>query len=91
MNKALRTRFPLPSNEKELRAAIQGICAEFGQLANIHILPASDLDGLQCTCFIRLDDSAAQSALRSRHHVLIFDSDLGFFADVAENWTGPRM
>lgn len=91
MNAALRTRFALPANEQELRTAIEGICAEFGSIAYLKILPASQLARFQCACFVRLEPPEAHEALSSMLDVHAFNGDAGFFADVAEDWTGPTM
>jgi hypothetical protein len=91
MTEALRNGFTPFLNEQSLRSAIVSVCAKFGSVTHLEILPAKFGPDLQCACFLRLDSAAAQIALRSKFNVLEIDGKLAFFADVDERWTGPRM
>ena len=91
MTKALRDNFPPFQNEKSLRSAIQSVCAKFGRVSHLEILPAKLGPNPQCACFLRLDSASAQIALRSKLTVVEFDGTLAFFADVDERWTGTMM
>jgi hypothetical protein len=89
MNNALKSRFPPFRDERSLRQAIESVCAEFGKLASLTILPASRAVGLQCTCLLRLEPAAANDRLRSRFQVIDYGSELLFFVEVHDEWTGP--
>ena len=91
MNAALKARFAPFTNEQSLRSAIELVCAEFGSVTYLKILPASRRAGLACACFFRLDSAAAEFELRSRYRVIDFAGDLHFIADVDDKWTGPIM
>jgi len=91
MTNALKNGFLPFLNEQGLRSAIESVCAEFGDVKYLEILPAKLGPNLQCACFLRLDSAAAHVALRSKLNVIEFDANLAFFADVDERWTGPRM
>lgn len=91
MNSALRERFPPFADERSLREAILSICAEFGAIRQLSILPASSGSGLQCACFLQMDTPDATAKLKARLHVTEFGDDLAFFADVGDAWTGPKM
>ena len=91
MNKALKNGYPPFRNEQDLRSAIESVCAEFGRVTYLEILPATAGPNLQCACLLRLDSMAAQAALRSKHNLVEFENDVGFLAHVDESWTGPRM
>lgn len=91
MNNALKNGFPPFLNEQSLRSAIELVCAEFGKVAHLRILPAKLGQNLQCACFLRLDSAQAEAALKSKLHVVEVDASLAFFADVDETWTGPTM
>jgi hypothetical protein len=91
MTKALKDGFPPFQDERSLRSAIESVCARFGRVAHLELLPATRRPNLQCACFVRLDSEAAQNALRSKLHVIEFDGTLGFFAELDETWTGPTM
>jgi hypothetical protein len=90
MNNALKTGFAPFRNEESLQSAIESVCAEFGKVASLSILPAARAAGLQCTCVLRLDSDAAQNELKSRFEVIDFGAELLFFAEVDDEWTGPR-
>ena len=91
MNAALKARFAPFADEQSLRSAIERVCAEFGQVTYLKILPASRRAGLACACFFRLDSAAAELELRSRFDVIDFAGDLHFIADVDDKWSGPTM
>jgi hypothetical protein len=91
MHNALEQRFPPFLNEQSLRSAIESVCADFGEVTYLKILPASGGANFHCACFLRLDSAAAEAALKSKLHVIEFAGDLHFFADVNEKWTGPTM
>ena len=94
MNKALKTRYPNLRNEKELAAAIEAICSDYGKVVHLSILPASRQPGqgsLACACFMRLSSPAAETELKHKLYVIRYLDDLCFFADVAESWSGRTM
>jgi hypothetical protein len=91
MNTALKNNFPPFPDEQSLRSAIESVCAKFGKVTSLEILPAKFGPNLQCACFLRLDSAAAQTALRAKFHVAELDTNLAFFADVEEEWTGQRL
>jgi hypothetical protein len=90
MQDALKKGFPPFLNEHSLRLAIESVCAKFGKVASLTILPAQRAVGLQCTCFLRLDSSAAENELRSRLQVIDYGADLVFFVELDEIWSGSR-
>lgn len=88
MNNALKQGFPLFMNEESLRSAIELVCADFGKVVNLKILPPTRNPDLYCcACFLRLDSAEAEAALKSKLEVVDFFGDLCFFADVDNNWT----
>ena len=91
MNNALKTGFPPFTDEQGLRSAIASVCAKFGSVKSLRILPATREEGLQCACLLRLDSPAAELALKSSLFVGEFHPDIVFMADVDEAWTGQRM
>jgi len=91
MDNALKSRFPPFRDERSLRSAIESVCAEFGTVASLIILPADRAVGLQCTCLLRLDNSEAENRLRSKFSLIDFGTDLLFFVEVDEEWTGRTM
>jgi hypothetical protein len=91
MNDALRMRFPPFIDEQSLRLAIELVCADFGRVKSLHILPAICEEGLQCACLLRLDSPTAELGLKASLQVGEFHPDIVFMADVDEGWTGPRM
>ena len=90
MNHELRTGFSPFLNQQDLRSAIESVCAKYGKVTHLDILPAQSAAGLQCTCLLRLDSSEAESKLRSKLNVISYGPDLLFFAEVDDKWTGPR-
>jgi hypothetical protein len=91
MNNELRTRFPLFLNVESLRSAIEIVCAQFGTLKYLEILPPARASGsqtLQCICLLRLDSAESEAALMSKLEVEEFGGYLVFFADVDERCTG---
>jgi hypothetical protein len=91
MINALRDGFSPFLNEQSLRSAIESVCAKFGRVTFLEILPAKLGPNLQCACFLRLDSAAAHIALRSKLNAIEFDANLAFFADVDERWTGQKL
>lgn len=94
MNNALKQGFPPFLDEPSLRSAIESVCAKFGTVKQLKILPVgreSHGGGLNCLCLLKLDSAAAENALSSELKVFTFGSDLAFFADVDERWTGRIM
>ena len=73
---------------QSLRSAIESVCAQFGRVTHLEVLPAVHRPNLQCACIVRLDSAAAQTAMRSKLDVVEIEGTLGFFADVDERWTG---
>ena len=91
MNDALKKDFPPFTDEQSLRSAIETVCAKFGSVKSLRILPATMGEGLQCACLLRLDSPAAELALKSSLHVGEFHPDIAFMADVDKAWTGQRI
>ncbi len=91
MTDALRNRFPLFLNEKNIRSAIESICAEFGKLKSLNILPATRGTSLHCACSLQFDSAAAAAALKSKYQVTEHAGELHFMVDVDERWTGRTM
>jgi hypothetical protein len=92
MNVALKNGFPPFPNKQSLRSAIESVCAKFGRVTYLDILPAKREPHLRCACFLRLDSLAAESRLRTELVVSNYDvGQIHFFANVDdENWTGPK-
>lgn len=90
MHNALKNGFPPLLNEQSLKAAIASVCAEFGNVTSLTILPAAKSVGLQCTCILKLESPEAQAKLKSKLDVIDFGADILFFVEVDDNWTGPR-
>jgi hypothetical protein len=91
MNNALTTRFSPFLDEPSLRFAIELICAEFGRVTYLNILPASRRSKLSCACFLRLDSPTAEKKLKLKLDVIEQAGYLRFDADVDEKWTGPTL
>jgi hypothetical protein len=91
MNDALRKGFPPFTDEQSLRWAIESVCAGFGSVKSLRILPATRDEGLQCACLLRLDSAAAERTLKSSLFAGEFHPDIVFMADVDETWTGQRI
>jgi len=90
MNAALKKGFPPFTDEQSLKSAIASVCAKFGSVKSLRILPATREEGLQCACLLRLDSPAAERALKASLFVGEFHPDIAFTADVDEAWTGRR-
>ena len=90
MTDALRNGFPLFLNEKSMRLAIEAICADFGKVKYLHILPAMRGGSLHCACSLRLDSAQAEAALKARFQIMEYAGELHFMVDVDERWTGPK-
>lgn len=93
MHDALKNGFPSFLNEKSLRSAIESVCAKYGTVTSLRILPPSRGPEMQlrCICFVRLDSEPAQTRLTKELDGFNFGSSLAFFADVDEKWTGSAM
>ncbi len=91
MNNALKTRFSPFVDERSLQLAIESVCAKFGRVTYLNILPASRRSTLSCTCFLRLDSPTAVKKLKSKLKVIEQAGYLRFDADVDEKWTGPTL
>ena len=94
MNNELKKRYPPFLNQESLRSAIDTICAEFGKMTYLEILPAAREPGrqtLQCICLLRLDSPASEVALMSKLEVVEFGRYLVFFADVDDRWTDTTI
>lgn len=91
MTDILRNRFPLFLNEKSLKLAVESICADFGKVRHLAILPAMRGSSLHCPCSVRLESTAAAAALKSKFEVMEYAGELHFMADVDERWTGPTL
>jgi hypothetical protein len=90
MTDALRNGFPLFLNEKSMRSAIEAICAGFGKVKSLHILPAMRGASLHCSCSLRLHSAQAEAALKARFQVMEHAGELHFMVDVDEKWTGQK-
>jgi len=84
--------FPRCCDEHSLRATIHSICAEFGRVKSLKILPATRApeSGLHCVCFLQFDSPEAGVKLASKFDVVNFGTEIAFFADVDATWTGPK-
>jgi len=91
MTDALRNGFRLFLNEQSMRSAIESICADFGKVKQLNILPATRGSSLHCACSLRLDSAAAQAALKSKYQLTEYAGELHFMAEVDEKWTGRTM
>lgn len=91
MHNLLKNGFPPFRNERALRSAIESVCAKYGEVVSLRILPPSvgPQNTRRCTCFLRLDSEPAEPRMMRELDVFNFGSSLAFFADVDENWTGP--
>ncbi len=90
MTDALRKGFPLFLNEKAMRSAIEAICADFGKVKTLNILPAMQGTSLHCACSLRLDSAQAEAALKAKFQVMEHVGELHFMVDVDERWTGRK-
>jgi hypothetical protein len=94
MNNALKSRFPLFQDERALVDAIHSVCAKYGKVKSLRVLPAARdgrEGGRQCLCLLQLDSAEAQAALRSELKVFVVDNEIAFVADVHEEWNGPSI
>jgi hypothetical protein len=91
MNNVLKSGFSAFLNEQDLRSAIGSVCAEFGKVTYLEMLPVTRVTPRQCLCFLRLDSASAEDELRRKLHINRFADDLYFFADVDDNWTRSVM
>jgi len=91
MRDALKNGYAPFVNDGDLRSAIESICSEFGSVADLKILPASLDMPPQCLCFLRLDSPTGESELLRRMQLMRLGGDIYFTAEVAEEWSGPRV
>lgn len=92
MNHALKDRLLPFQSEESLRCAIDSVCAKYGKVKTLQIVPddrVAHRRAGQCLCLLHLDPPTALAALRSELGGCIFVEGLAFFVEVAENWTGP--
>lgn len=75
-------------DERGLELAIESVCAEFGKVTYLKILPPRRGSG-RCACYLRLNSAAAEAALKSRFELTQYAGTLQFFADVDGGWAGP--
>ena len=93
MNQALKNAFRPFQDEETLRYAVDMVCAKYGKVKSLQVLPAnrdSRGGGRQCLCLLQLESARAQAALRLELKVSTHGNDVAFLADVDEKWTGPR-
>ncbi len=93
MHDTLKNGFPPFRNEQALKSAIESVCANYGKVESLRILPPScgQNDTRRCACFLRLDSDEAQTRMTRELHVFNFGTSLAFFADTDEKWTGSAM
>ena len=97
MNNALTEGFPPFKNEKALELAIASVCAKFGKVKSLRILPAKRDsqrgagNRYQCLCLLQLDSPQANHKLSLAYKTSNFANDLIFSVDVNEKWNGPSM
>lgn len=91
MTDALRNGFPLFLNEQSMRSAIESVCAEFGKVTSLTILPAMRGASFHCGCSLRLDSAAAEAALKAKLRVMEYAGEIHFMVDVDERWTGRSI
>ncbi len=93
MHDALKNGFLPFRNEQALKSAIESVCAKYGKVASLRILPpsAGPRNTRRCTCFLRLDSEPTQTRMMRKLDVFNIDSSIAFFADVDGNQTGPSM
>jgi len=89
MNQALKgSEFAPFVDERGLESAIESVCAEFGRVTYLKILPPRRGSGLRCACFLRLNSTAAEAALKSRFALTQYAGTLQFLVEVDDRWTG---
>ncbi len=93
MRNALKNSFPPFRNEESLRAAIGSVCAKYGTIKSLRILPPTrgPDNRCRCTCFLRLDTEEAQARMMKELDGFNFGEVYAFFVDVDESCTTPTM
>jgi hypothetical protein len=87
MHDALKNGFPPFLNERVLRLAIESVCAKYGKVASLRILPPSTgpRNTRRCTCFLRLNSEPGHMRMMKELEGFHFGDAFAFFADVDEN------
>jgi hypothetical protein len=91
---ALKRGFPPFLNEQSLRAAIESVCAQFGKVTHLKILPPTrhfGLNTIECECYLRLDSQTAEAMLKLTYLVKDIAGCLHFLAEVDESYVGPHV
>ena len=91
MTNSLRKGFAPFQNEQDLRSAIESVCAKFGRVTYLDILPAKREPHLHCACFLRLDSVAAESRLRVELQVSNYVGQIHFLVNLDDKWIGPSI
>lgn len=91
MTDVLRNSFPLFLNEKSLRLAVESVCAEFGKMSYLAVIPAMRGKTLHCACSVRLNSAESAAAMKSSLDLMEYAGELHFMADVDERWTGRTL
>jgi hypothetical protein len=97
MNNALKEGYPPFENEKALELAIASVCAKFGKVKSLQIIPTTRNSQAkpeaphQCLCLLQLDLPKADNDLKLAFKMSTFANDLAFFVDLNEKWKGPRI
>ena len=73
-------------DERDLELAIDSVCSRFGKITYLKILPPRRGSSLRCACYLRLNSSAAETALISAFGLSQYAGTIQFFADVDEGW-----
>ena len=91
MTDALRKAFPLFLNEESIKSAVESVCADFGKVKYLNILPAMRGSSLHCACSLRLESATAGAVLKSRFQVMEHAGELQFMVEVDDRWTGRTI
>ena len=86
MNNALKSGFPPFLNADDLKAAIESVCAEFGKVTVLKILPTGRARNRQCLCLLHVDSATTEKELVSRFSVFRSPRNLYTFVDVDEDY-----
>jgi hypothetical protein len=81
MNKLLEPLAKCESME-ELQSAMQSLCASFGDISRLDILPASHLGRRQALCFLRMDTREQEEKIVHELGVGRFGGDLILVVDL---------
>lgn len=81
MNKLLET-LELCSGIDALQPAIRSLCARFGSISRLDILPASHLGKRQALCFLRMETPEQEEKIVSELGVGRFGGDLILVVDL---------